>query len=227
VLTLVYCSANEIPGASVTQVRAGQTNKSFNVHTELLTSRSLYFAELFQRTAPEEPSPLELTFPDVDEFAFALFVRWLYGAFLAGPSNFNGMQHYLCLYVLASRFNIERLKNEVMDVVRAYYRTANMTAPAYRLDYIYDNTDGPCQMRRFLVTTAAYRVLCERDPKMSESMKGVVAKGGDRAVDFAEALVRLHSDGLVDVRRSVDCTFHEHRESKPCKARMLEPYQNP
>lgn len=226
-LNLIHYSVNDIPSASVTQIRAGQTNKTFNVHTDLLTSRSSYFVELFERTSPDGPPPSDLAFPELDEFAFALFVRWLYGAFLAGPSDFHTMQHYLCLYILASRFRIERLKNEVMDVVRVYYRTANMTAPAYRLEYIYDNTDGPCPMRRFLVTTAAYRVLCERDPMISESMKDVVAKGGDLAVNYAEALVRLHRDDLVDVRRGIDCAFHEHKESKPCKARMLEPYQNP
>lgn len=83
------------------------------------------------------------------------------------------MQHYLCLYVLAERFRIERLKNEVLDLVKAYYRTANMTAPAARLEYIYHATEGPNLMRRFLVTTAAYRLICERDGKVSNVMRQV------------------------------------------------------
>ena len=139
----------------------------------------------------------ELTFREIDEFAFALFIRykcleeiakvkayfpltrllteasWIYGAMLSGPSDFHTMQHYVCLYALAIKFRIERLQNEVMDGVRAYYRTSNMTSPPARLQYIYENTKEPNHMRTFLVNTAAYRVLCQKDPALSSGMRYV------------------------------------------------------
>ncbi|KAK0615443.1 hypothetical protein DIS24_g11801 [Lasiodiplodia hormozganensis] len=212
-----------IPGTAVTELLAGQTGKSFKVHTDLLKSRSPYFADRF--SVPISPNSPPLSFPDLDEFAFALFVRWLYGADLRGPTDFHSMQHYLCLYVLATRFGIERLKNDVMDQARAYYRRSSMTAPAYRLEYVYGGTAGPNHMRRFLVSTAAYRYLCEREPTLSESMRGVIAKGGELAVDFAEALARLHQNELADVRKGPDCAFHEHFETPACKTRIPEPYE--
>jgi hypothetical protein len=71
------------------------------------------------------------------------------------------MQHHICLHALAERFQIEKLKNSVTDLVRFYYRAANMTAPPYRLEYVYRQTPDPNRMRRFLVSTVAYRLICE------------------------------------------------------------------
>jgi hypothetical protein len=155
----------------------------------------------------------------MDEFACALLVRWLYGAALPGPSGFHSMQHYLALYVLALQFRIERLQNEILDHVRAYYRSANMTAPPYRLEYIYSATQGPNKMKAFLVATAAFRVSCEG--ALSEIMKDVVAKGGDLAVDLVGALA-LIVKGEGDVRRGGDCAWHEHADTRICKRQVSE-----
>lgn len=228
-----------IPGTAITELLAGQTGKSFKVHTDLLKSRSPYFATLLTPptttsiaqtplTPPSTPSTSPtFSFPDLDEFAFALWVRWLYGADPRGPADYHSMQHCLSLYLLAATFRCERLQNDVMDHVRAYYRAHGMTAPAYRLEYVFGRTAParPNQLRRFLVYTAAYRYLCEREPKLSDAMRGVLGKGGDLAVEFAEALAVLHQNELVDVRRGPDCAFHEHVETPVCKPRAAEAYE--
>ncbi|KAK7550898.1 hypothetical protein IWX49DRAFT_498606, partial [Phyllosticta citricarpa] len=193
-----------------------------------LINRSSYFRNLLSSTSAAATSP-KASFPDLDEFAFALFVRWLYGASLRGPSDYASMQHYPCLYVLARRFRIERLQNDVLDLVRAYYRAGNMTAPAHRLEYLYDATTIPNvnsnPMRRFLVATAAYRYLCEREPRLSDAMRGVISRGGDLAVDFAEAMAALHQNQIGDVRKGSDCAFHEHKETPVCRARIAEAFE--
>lgn len=223
--TETLCCRGVEPG--VTTVHAGDNSKLFTMHTELLRKRSPYFAELLPITT-EPPSMTPLAFPDLDEFAFDLFVRWMYGGLLHGPSDFHSMNHYICLYILAHRFRIERLRNTVVDLVRDYYRNQNMTAPANRLDYIYAKTSEPSHLRNFLTTTAAYRTLCGRETKPGQAMLVVIAKGGDFAVDFATAMASLSANGLVDVRRSPDCLFHDHFDTPRCNARKaLEPYQNP
>lgn len=212
-----------VVGATVTELRSGQTAKPFYVHKELLITRSPYFRDVFASQAPgAELNPL--SFPDLDEFAFALFVRWLYGAMLNGPSDYHSMQHYISLYVLALHFRIERLCNEIMDMVRRYYRSANMTAPAYRLQYIYETTHTPNAMRRFLIGTAAYRALCEGT--LSGSIRDQVSKGGELSMDFMKALIDCHKSGLLDCRRGMDCLWHEHQESKRCRKVDMEPWQN-
>ncbi|KAK8219009.1 hypothetical protein IWZ01DRAFT_406624, partial [Phyllosticta capitalensis] len=190
-----------------------------------LINRSPYFRSLLANPSSSTPSP-KASFPDLDEFAFALFVRWLYGAALHGPSDYASMQHYLCLYVLARRFRIERLQNDVLDLVRAYYRAGNMTAPAHRLEYLGVGANNHSNMmRRFLVQTAAYRYLCEREPRLSDAMRGVISRGGDLAVDFAEAMAALHQNQVGDVRKGPDCAFHEHKDTPACKARLSEAYE--
>ena len=177
------------------------------------------------------PIPTKLSgpfyFPDLDEYAFALFVRWIYGGKLHGPHDFHSMQHYLCLYVLGARFEIEALRNNVMDLVRAYYRRESMTAPAFRIDYIYANTDGSCPMREFLITSAAYRAMSEGERGgISESVKGALKGGGQVAVDFAEAMVKLANNERVDVRRGDDCRWHDHEVTEKCpKGSAPEPYE--
>lgn len=207
----------------MTTLYAGQSNKAFTVHTDLLCQRSPYFRRLLSSSTHKHVPATTLTYPDLDEFAFALFVRWLYGAMLTGPSDFHTMQHYICLYVLASTFEIERLKNSVMDLVRYYYRSSNMTAPPYRLEYVYERTKGPNKMRAFLVSTATYRMLCEG--AVSEAMKGVVGRGGDLVADLCECLVKMNGDGLVDARRGGDCAWHEHNETAACKKPAKEAYE--
>lgn len=110
-----------------------------------------------------------------------------------------------------------------MDLIRHYYASQNSTAPAYRLEYIYHVTRGDNLMRRFMINTAAFRAL-EEAPKqeltantllhktfyapgthVSESIRGVIAKNPEIAVDIVEALVKLHTNGDKDARHGLDC----------------------
>lgn len=84
-----------------------------------------------------------------------------------------------------------------------------MTAPAFRLEYIYTYTNTPNLMRAFLVSTAAYRALCEQASTpgvyLSDSIRGVLAKDNTLAVDFAETTIQLQKSHLQDPRHGFDC----------------------
>ncbi|KAK3080634.1 hypothetical protein LTS18_014591 [Coniosporium uncinatum] len=278
----------------------GHPAKPFHLPRHLLTHHSTYFRHAFSpaSTSPSTPSALAagpMAFPALDTFAFTLFVRWLEhpAARLAGPYDFHSMHHHIGLYAIGVLFGIRGLQNAVMDAVRDYYRKGGMTAPAYRLEYIYDisaaalpaggsggsgggggaagrghgrgaalnpnhgagPTDehsstttpkhanltaeksdkldksnanvnaAPNAMQRFLVSTTAYRILCES--KISDSMREIVARGGQLAVDLVGEIVRLHKDEVRDVRRSADCEFHIHDRGERCRERRsLEPYES-
>ena len=94
---------------AIIKLHAGSSHKAYEVHKHSLTSQVPYFARLFAHG--HSPTPEELTFADFNEYGFALFVRWLYGGELHGPKDFHSFQHYLCLYVLAHRFDVEALCN--------------------------------------------------------------------------------------------------------------------
>ncbi|GAB7358864.1 hypothetical protein MBLNU230_g4087t1 [Neophaeotheca triangularis] len=164
--------------------------------------------------AGNESVPIEkTTFSDLDEFGFTLFVKWLYGGGLHGPNDFHSTGHYICLYVIAYRFESEVLQNEVMDLLRHYYLKENMTAPAYRVEYIYSLTPGANHMRHFLTYTAAYRCLVERPEAegvyLSDSMKTLLAKNPEISADFTNDAIEIHRNGILDARRGWDCAFHQ------------------
>ncbi|KAF2221887.1 hypothetical protein BDZ85DRAFT_283025 [Elsinoe ampelina] len=195
---------------SLVNLYAGKNKKLFSIHRHLLVTKVPYFHEMFSHDAA--PGVSRLTFENLDEYAFAFF------------------QHYLGLYVLALKFNVESLQNEAIDLCRQYYHLNSMTAPAYRIEYIYAYTSEPNHMRNFLVATAAYRSLCEAPSApgvyLSDSMKTLMAKEGDLGIDFAESLIKLSKNGLVDVRKGDACIFHVHSDGKVCQTIGLEPYQD-
>ena len=118
--------------AITTDFLAGVSQKRFSVNTDLLVIKSPYFAALARPKTPCLGVPNarcllgSFNYPDLDEFAFALFVRWLSSGDLQPPHDFHSMNHHLCLYVLAHRFEIEELKNLVIDRVRGYYHAEEM-----------------------------------------------------------------------------------------------------
>ncbi|KAF1813620.1 hypothetical protein P152DRAFT_480867 [Eremomyces bilateralis CBS 781.70] len=194
----------------------GPTLKRFTIHRDLLLPIP-YFPRP-SATGVESFEERSFDFPDFEEQSFKLFVQRLRkgGKSLHRPTDFYGLQDYLGLYVIGDQFNYEALKNEAMDFVRAYYRDKNMAAPPYRLEYIYEATKTPNKMREFLVHTAAYKMLCEKEvpaPGMCE----VVGKGGELAVDLLKAVLNFHHNGMTDARRNdLNCQWHEHVQTVKC-----------
>lgn len=224
----------EIP-ADHTLIRAGQALKPFTIQTSLLMAASPFFAEpgssgtmlrqedlLLSGPADQRHVSAPIAFPDTDEFAFPIFRDWIHGKQLMGPSDFHSMTHYLSLYILAIRFEIEALQNQVMDQIRTYYEEADLTAPAFRLEYIYANTEAPNLMRDFLVHTAASRAFIKHsDGRMignSDSIRNCLRKGGDLAVDYCKALIDVSTSPGKDVRCGDPCEWHEHKHSERCSS---------
>lgn len=123
-----------------------------------------------------------------------------------------------------------------------------MTAPAYRLEYIYTYTHSPNKMRSFLLSTAAFRALEDshagdhlhragstlqktyNNPSnggfVSDSVKAALARNPEMAIDFVEAVVRLHRCGEHDARKGIDCDWHVHEQTAKCPPQTLEPWQS-
>jgi hypothetical protein len=118
----------------------------------------------------------------------------------------------------------------VMDLTRDYYRVEKMTAPAFRLEYIYTYTHHPNAMRSFLIQTAAYRALCEQqtesDGLISDSIRDVLSKNNEMALDFAEAAIGLAKNNLADPRRGPACEWHSHEHSPVCVPVLAEAWQS-
>jgi hypothetical protein len=124
------------------------------------------------------------------------------------------MQHYISLYVLASKFRMPKLGNQVIDLVRVYYRNKDMTAPPFRLNFIYQHTTGDNAMRRFLVASAAYRVL--KRGNVSNVMRDIISAGGQLPVDLVKEMVKMYSAAVEDPRQGPNCAWHDHTINGNC-----------
>lgn len=106
------------PEPAVTEIHVGKDKKAFHVPTATLKEKSPYFKKMLAEETGHDgkTTPAKHTsFDDLDEFSMALFVHWLeFNGKLNGPSDFHSLAHYLGLYVLAKKFQIESLENEGM-----------------------------------------------------------------------------------------------------------------
>lgn len=104
------------PQSAVTTIYIGHDKKACHIDTAQLKDKSPYFRKLLAEDtghAGKIASSEHTTFPDLDEFGCQLFTRWLTdGHKLYGPHDFHSFAHYLSLYVLANKFEIEALQNQ-------------------------------------------------------------------------------------------------------------------
>lgn len=132
------------------------------------------------------------------------------------------MTHYIVLYIIAQRFQIESLENRAIDLIRGYYLRNNMTASAFRLEFTYRNTEGPCLLRDFFVNTAVFRALedhssqADPPPRVSTAIRNTLRRGGDLAADYAVTLAGWKIGAGRDVRRDETCVWHIHKKTAKC-----------
>nr|POF01036.1 hypothetical protein CFP56_20984 [Quercus suber] len=212
--------------SSRTVVYSGKSEKPFEFDSATLTAKSLYWKKLLASTTARDPLQYRraCTFREPEEISMALFGKWLYGEKLNGPTDFHSTQHYLGLYVLARVWECESLENE-----------EHITSSPYRLEYIYTYTPGPNPMRRFLISTAAFRALTEIDPEgtsstseptyLSAVMQNVLAANTTLTQDYLNAMIHLHRNDMPDARHGSACAWHEHTSTKKCQERPREVWE--
>ncbi|WPH01459.1 Hypothetical protein R9X50_00430500 [Acrodontium crateriforme] len=196
---------------------AGPSLKAIEFDGYRLDAHSPYWHRHLRTSAM--PSFEQRRFPEFDEVAMTLFAKWISGETLHGPNELHSGSHYVTLYILACRFECESLQNRVMDLTRDFYRDKNLSASPHRLEYIYRNVPSSDAMRRFLVATAAYRLLVEKSGEhnntgqvaasvasSSAAIEATVDRDPFLADDLQRALVHLSREGLPDPRRGLHCT---------------------
>ncbi|KAK5114572.1 hypothetical protein LTR85_010149 [Meristemomyces frigidus] len=184
-----------------TTLYAGRSQKPYIFETKALKAKLPFFKKLLAETP--EPSAEQTSLDDADEASMALLQQWVKGSkALRGPCDFHTIGHYLGLYVLGRRFEAEALQNLVMDLLRAHYGAENLTAPPYRLEYIYTLANAS-PMQGFLLATAAQRCKYSKDqPAVSDTLFGVLQPRADLMRDFLEYVI--HADD-IDVRYGSNC----------------------
>lgn len=192
----------------------------FYIHKNLLCNRSSYFRACFDGKFKEAEDNV-FNLPDDDVEAFKLFVDWLYGAPVkkCGPEE---LASFLALLVFSEKICLEFLHNEIMNQIRAFYRTCDQDPPVSTrtIQYVYENTLSTSPLRYFIISLAAWTCV----ESVTTALTGIayeelLRQGGDFAVDFSFSLALVHTPSGVskDPRSVPSCTFHNHKTTPPCK----------
>lgn len=84
-----------------------------NVPKTLIAEKSPYMKHIIDSARGGDVSYDKTTFDEFDEFGLGLLQHWLMShGKLAGPHDFHSLAHYLSLYTVARKLEIEGLQNQ-------------------------------------------------------------------------------------------------------------------
>ncbi|KAL8684621.1 MAG: hypothetical protein Q9224_006229, partial [Gallowayella concinna] len=200
----------------IVQLRVGPGGTIFNVHQGLICDLSKVFKAAF--TGEFQENSGSMTLPDDDAIQFDHLVRWLYkrslDTFLQSAVE-SGKFRWIRLfeiYLLADRYDIVPLKNDIMDLcfnVRERRRRGEKSYRALQLEdvkYVLENTLRGSQLRRFVVVWATWHVgrdWCNRE----------------QAFDWLESVPELSTELVIALSSRLQGSedpfndrqsFHEH-----------------
>ncbi len=191
----------------------------------MLVSKSSYFRGCLTGAFPEGRSNEVYLSEDVPE-AFNWFVTWLY----SGVVNAVRTSHDACIgfktYIMADKFLVVALKNDLMDAIRRFYARQYMGAELLELLAKHGDFEG--ELKGFVLDQVTHDLLehkgnMELDPYSPSdwecsTINNFLAKGSSTAVDTFWALRNRAGKQLLDPSSLEGCYYHEHPSGSPaCK----------
>lgn len=212
-------------------VFVGTEGKKFHLHRDVLYDRSKHFKAWLGGDF-EEDEKEELDLLEESVAGFELFVTWLYGVTLKSIENEDASFPYFALFVLAGNLRLERLQNEVMDLIIRFYRLNPGLVDPDTLRYVYENTSEGDLLRLFSVRLVAWTIVETGVRELCPDYMGLLWDGGDFAADMTSWLMissanSKGTDGpcangnLKDPRIVSNCKFHKHSSTPICSRTSL------
>jgi hypothetical protein len=183
-------------------IYVGPESTHWPLHERLLCYHSPFFASIFYdkkaNTRPGQNKSYGL--PDEDDLSFELLVGWLYSRSIHPPREEKDVGPLLDLYLLADKFEMEKLCSDIVDVIRDFYHSTSTYPGLRRVQYIYSNTSEDNIMREMMVgSIARYLTLGDSIPI---HWANALRKNGQLAVDIIRAIQEWHleSRSVPDAR---------------------------
>ena len=173
------------------KILVGPQPVAFDVHYQLLCTRSTYFAKVL----PEELKNPDGTFklPEDDPHLFGLVLHWLYkGSFDSQqlPPSVDGIRSSIRLHVLVDRLQLSSSASVLtsgdsfLSIIRRDMRESKAMLNCDEIDYIYKNSSESSPLRQFAVNLTAFA--CYKFGIPIETYRESLEKTPGFAVDFCK-----------------------------------------
>ncbi|ETN46408.1 uncharacterized protein HMPREF1541_00592 [Cyphellophora europaea CBS 101466] len=195
---------NELLTSSIVDIYVGSESEHWPLHERLLCHHSPFFAKVFyaEDKDPSKKSRGQKSYglPDEDEYTFELLVGWLYSKAIKPPRQEKDLGPLLDLYLLSQTLEMQKLGEDVVEIVRDFYHSTSTYPGLRRVQYIYAETDEDNEMREMMVASIA-RQLTTSD-KIPAHWASALQRNGQLAVDIIRAIQQwnLEERSIPDFR---------------------------
>ena len=167
------------------------------LHERLLTYHSPFFANIFykEQESSRTGSNKSYGLPDEDDFPFELLVGWLYSRAIRSPKEEKDIGPLLDLYLLADKFEMVKLGDDVVDTVREFYHATGTYPDLRRVQYIYAETNEDNLMREMMVNSIARQLTTSS--KIPSHWEKALQRNGQLAVDIIRSIQLWHIDDKI------------------------------
>jgi BTB/POZ domain len=188
----------------IADIYVGPESTHWPIHERLLCYHSPFFTSLFDSDdkdpAKKKDGNHSYRLPDEDDYSFELLVGWLYAKAIRQPRSETDIGPLLDLYLLSEKFEMKKLSNDVVEVVREWYFLTGTYPGLRRVQYIYAETDEDNEMREMMVSSIA-RQLTTSD-MIPVHWANALQRNGQLAVDIIRSIQQWHLEAksIPDMR---------------------------
>jgi hypothetical protein len=192
----------------------GPSRVYYRVHKDILCMKVLYFESIFGGDF-KEAGGRTASFPEDEEVAFDLILRWIYTKALP-PRHKNGAKSFLWpvvdFYVLADKLCLPDLQDRILDACRASLVAENALPTVDDVVYAYSHTSPKSPLRKFALMAATYALEQEHANEVSVaelSYKEKTFHNHEYLWQDIESL-QMDSKEAEDPLNPPACVFHRH-----------------
>jgi hypothetical protein len=204
-----FCSFQD----EIIKVFVGADEKAFTIHKTLICEISPVFDRLFNgnfKEGIEGVAHLQDDEPDT----FKDFSHWLYYREIPIEHQSSPDETYLLLvslFVLADKYKIRRLKNDVTDMMIEYSLSSSKSPAPGTVRLAYSKLPRASKMLR-LISDVTAEVLRSYQPSWEAWMKSGKRTALESTPEFAADLFFGMTTAKARGVEARKCTYHEHSE---------------
>jgi hypothetical protein len=185
---------NRLLSHDLVDIYVGIENTHWILHEKLLCHRSKFFRKaLISKTGRRNE---HFGLPDEEDLPFRQFVAWLYADVVPPAKEEKDLGPLLDLYLMGEKWEINKLKLDVMNTVRTWYHETDSWPGLRRVQYIYANTAPDSPMRELMISCAA-RMFVLGDGLPPHWERAMRRDGAQLAVDILLSMQKWKIDESV------------------------------